>query len=200
MKKILSKITKPQESKEPKSSGNMSNLETQERQLLAAAIETERKETDIKTIWDLSLNSNLPKLQILFDFYKYKIARNRQDNQKDIIVQQLVHILKPNKNRQGLTVKDADKIVRRIQKFGDKKDLQDELIENCAEEFITYLSTNQDDESFDDSIHPSMISKYNQQPALDLNFPSVPTNSVEQVLTNQRDECSTLIDATTLTI
>ena len=194
MHKLRSVFTKKPKKKDSDTTSSASST-TNQRQLLSAAIETDRRETDVKTIWNITAHSNFLKPQVLIDLEQYTIAKDEQDNRQRHILKNMTKTLKNEQKNHYLTSNEADKIVNRIRKIADKKDLENDLFEECSQEFISFLSL--DDNDYDltenspnhSSFSPEKTTaKEMTESTLSLHFPNVPDVPLEFSINNNDDD------------
>ena len=122
-----------------------------EKQLLVSAINVNRRETDVKTVYDMSTKTKVLQSQVLPEYRRLLNAEKIREDKRDKVVATVKYLMKSNKkHRNFLTHKQADKTLTRMRKIIDRKDIQDDITNELSDELYSMLA-NGDDDDDDDS-------------------------------------------------
>ena len=122
-----------------------------EKQLLVSAINVNRRETDVKTVYDMSTKAKVLQSQVLPEYRRLLNAEKIREDKRDKVVASVKHLMKSNKkHRNFLTHKQADKTLARMRKIIDRKDIQDDITNELSDELYFMLANGDDDDDDDD--------------------------------------------------
>ena len=122
-----------------------------EKQLLVSAINVNRRETDVKTVYDMSTRTKVLQSQVLPEYRRLLNAEKIREDKRDKVVASVKHLMKSNKkHRNFLTHKQADKTLTRMRKIIDRKDMQDDITNELSDELYFMLANGDDDGDDDD--------------------------------------------------